>query len=129
MDFIIDILHRLPIQLPEHFSLLPSTVFLYTFVPLYYIVATWMQFSAMYQDFILVFQPSKIKSLLDITIRPFVYYSLGAIIVVGLLPSLNGIFLLIHILCLLIYATGRLTKWLFLKVKKYSQSQDIKLVC
>ena len=108
MDFIIDILHRLPIQLPEHFSLLPSTVFLYTFVPLYYIVATLMQFSAMYQDFILVFQPSKIKSLLDISIRPFVYYSLGTIIVAGFFPFLhkNGVFLLIHILCLLIYATG-----------------------
>ena len=74
---IADIFQNLPIPIPS-FSKHPGFCI---FVVSYYIVALLMQFSAMYQDFILVFQPRKIKSLLDIAIRPFIYYCIGGIVI------------------------------------------------
>ena len=117
MDYIMDILKRLPVPIPS-FSEHPIG---YMFMVSFYIVALLMQFSAMYQDFILFFQPRKIKSLLDIAIRPFIYYMFGGFIVRMFFPRYVD-FWILHILCLLIYGIRKL----ILKTRK---SQNMKLIC
>ncbi len=123
---IADIFQNLPIPIPS-FSKHPGFCI---FVVSYYIVALLMQFSAMYQDFILVFQPRKIKSLLDIAIRPFIYYCIGGIVITIFFssPTVRASFGLIHILCLLIYGMGRLTRWGISKIRKHFQDPNLRLI-
>ena len=70
------------------------------------------------------------KSILDIAIRPFIYYCIGGFAVAIFFPSptVRASFGLIHILCLLIYGMGRFIRWCISKIRKHFHDPNLGLI-